>query len=566
MAQHFGSPDSVRDWIVSKTSPTTPKSVLKRTSQDAPGSARGGRHGHQLQQSLINRVGATEASHDLGIHDPKRFLASSTGNSFGHRDRAQTAPSTPAGHRSAHSLSGGLSSSIYAPRPNHRSAHSLSGGLSSSIHAPLPSFHLRHGSYGRSTSAAEDFLVGKRMLEEEIQCEGRGFGTTSTSSTSSYMADLPPWPGITPSASRMLKETRAASGGLEQSSSENRGPHTTTFQALPTSNSPEDALSSSTGLSSPLLWRTHLSLGLVRPTPRSIDSGATHTLSSPAGQVIHESSGAQSGGHHPLQAIPEVINLQQQPPGTQLQNRSQLDQAPQISQPEPEHSFPAPSAPRPGSTAAFVQVPAQSAVTPGMAVSSSSSVAKLSRSAHLASDANGNPSAHDMLCTRNKLDVVSNPNGPSGASTPTTVVCSQSTFHVKEEPTKHALNSAIGALRLDSAAALDLESTNFQEEQTVKSKPIMVPAPRALTPTHLEDMNVQAPAERDDGALPKTGVQLSAKLVTWLENYVPSSSAANEAQLLAWRDELCRANARVQHELDRWMQGGRHVLPRHTDG
>ncbi|EEU35142.1 uncharacterized protein NECHADRAFT_88687 [Fusarium vanettenii 77-13-4] len=563
VARHFGSPDSVRDWIVSKTSPTTPKSILKRTSQDAPGSAHGGRHGHQLQQSLINRVGATEASHDLGIQDPKHLLASSTGNSFSHRDRAQTAPSTPAGHISASSPS--------IQRRNHRAAHSLSGGLSSSIYAPLPSFHLRHGSHSRSTSAAEDFLVGKQMLEEEIGREGRGFGTPSTSSASSFMADLPPWPGITPSASRMLKETRAASGGLEQSSSESRGSHTT-FQAPPTSNSTHDAPSPSAGPSSPLVWRTQLSPGLMRQTPRSVDSGATHTLSSPAGQVIHEPSGAQSGEHHPLQAIPEVIKLQQHPPGAQPRNCSQSDQVPQISQPGPEHSFTAPSAPRSGSAAAFVQLPTQNAVTPGMAVSNSSSVAKLSRSAHIAPDATSSVSAHDMLYTRNKLDVVSNPNRPSRASTPTTVVCSQSTPHAKsqvtakEEPTEQALNSAVGALRLDSAPALDLASTNFQEEQRVKQRPIMVPAPRALTTTPLEDMNVQVPIQRDDGALPKSGVQLSVELVTWLENYVPSSSTANEAQLLAWRDELCRANARVQHELDRWMRGGRNVLPHHTDG
>ncbi|RSL51379.1 hypothetical protein CEP54_011470 [Fusarium duplospermum] len=560
-ARHFGSPDSVRDWIVSKTSPTTPKSILKRTSQDAPGSAHGGRHGHQLQQSLINRVDATEASHDLDIHGPKHFLASSTRNSFSHRDRAQTAPSTPAGHISASSPS--------LQRPNHRSAHSLSGGLSSSIHAPLPSFHLRHGSYSRSTSAAEDFLVGKQILEEEIR-EGREFGTSSTSSASPYMADLPPWPGITPSASRMLKETGAASGGLEKSHSESRGTHNT-FQAPPTSSSPQHVPSPSTGASSPLLWRMQLSPGLMRQTLRSIDSGDTHTLPSPTGQVIHESSGAQSEEHHSLQAIPEVIKLRQHPSGTQRRNLSQPDQAPQISQSEPEHSFTAPRAPRPGSTAAIVQLPAQNAVTPGMEVSRSLSVAKPSRSAYLASDATGNPSAHDVLHTRNMLDVVSNPNGTSRASTPTTVVCSQSTLHVKsqvtveEEPTEQALNSAVGALRLDSPA-LDLMSTNFQQEQTVKPRPIMLSAARALTPTRLEDMNVQASIQRDDGALPKTGVQLSAELVTWLENYVPSSSAANEAQLLAWRDELCRANARVQHELDRWVQGGRHILPRHTDG
>ncbi|KAL2670187.1 hypothetical protein Neosp_014654 [[Neocosmospora] mangrovei] len=547
VARHFGSPDSVRDWIVTKESPTTPKSILKRTSQDAPGSAHGGRHGHQLQQSLINRVGATEASHDLGIHGPKHFLASSTGSSFSHRDRAQTAPSTPAGLRSASSPS--------IQRPNHRSAHSLSGGLSSSMYAPLPSFHPRHASHSRSTSAAEDFLVGKQMLEEEIRGEGMGLGTCSTSSASSYMADLPPWPGIKPSASRILKETRVASGGLEQSSSENRGSHTT-FQASSTSNSLLDAPSPSAGPSSPLVWRTQLSPGLMRQTPRSIDSGSTHTLSSPAGQVIHEPSGPQSGEHHPLEPILEVIKLQQHPPGTQPRSRSQLEQ----------------SAPRPGSTAAFVQIRTQNAVASGMAVSSSSPVAKPSRSAHLASDATGDPSAHDMFHTRNKLDAVSNPNGPSRASTPTTVVGSQSNLHVKsqvtvkEEPAEQALNSAVGTLRLDSAPALDLASTNLQEEQRVKPRPIMVPAPQAPTPTRLEDMNVQAHIQRDDGALPKSGIQLSAELVTWLEHYVPSSSAANEAQLLAWRDELCRANARVQHELDRWMRGGRNILPHHTDG
>ncbi|RMJ20201.1 hypothetical protein CDV36_000142 [Fusarium kuroshium] len=311
-ARYFGSPDSVRDWIVSKTSPTTPKSILKRTSQDAPGSAHGGRHGHQLQQPLINPVGAKEPSLDLGTPDIK-----------------------------------------------------LAPGR------PLP---------------------------------------------------------------------------------------------------------------------------FNRPiVPIALANAA---LFSTADQVIHKSSGAQSGEHHPLQAIPEAIKLQQHPPGTQPQNRSQPDLVSQISQPEPENSFTAPSAPRPGSSAAFVQLPTQNAVTPGMAVSSSFSVAKPNRSAHLASDATGNPSAQDMIYTRNRLDVVSNPNGPSRASTPTTVVCSQSTLHVNsqvtvnEEPTEQALNSAVGALKLDSAPALDLASTHFQQEQTVKQRSIMVLAPRALTPTRWEDMNV----------------------------------------------------------------------------
>ncbi|RSL64392.1 hypothetical protein CEP51_013156 [Fusarium floridanum] len=458
-ARYFGSPDSVRDWIVSKTSPTTPKSILKRTSQDAPGSAHGGRHGHQLQQPLINPVGAKEPSLDLGIHGPKHLLDSSTGNSFSHRDRAQTAPSTPAGNRSA--------SSPILQRTNHRSAHSLSGGLPSSIHAPLPPFHLRHRSYSRSTSAAEDFLLGKQMLEEEIRREGRGFGTSSTTSASSYMTDLPPWPGIKPLASRMLKETRAA-GGAWNSRPRRFEAHTLRFRHPRHQTRPKTP---------PPLQQAH----------RPHCSGERSSL---------QSSGAQSGEHHPLQAIPEAIKLQQHPPGTQPQNRSQPDLVSQISQPEPENSFTAPSAPRPGSSAAFVQLPTQNAVTPGMAVSSSFSVAKPNRSAHLASDATGNPSAQDMIYTRNRLDVVSNPNGPSRASTPTTVVCSQSTLHVnsqvtvKEEPTEQALNSAVGALKLDSAPALDLASTHFQQEQTVKQRSIMVLAPRALTPTRWEDMNV----------------------------------------------------------------------------
>ncbi|RSL82342.1 hypothetical protein CEP52_016986 [Fusarium oligoseptatum] len=209
---------------------------------------------------------------------------------------------------------------------------------------------------------------------------------------------------------------------------------------------------------------------------------ANAALFSTADQVIHKSSSAQSREHHPLQAIPEAIKLQQHPPGTQPQNHSQPDLVSQISQPKPENSFTAPSAPRPGSSAAFVQLPTQNAVTPGIAISSSFSIAKPNRSAHLASDATGNPSTQDMIYTRNRLNIVSNPNGPSRASTPTTVVCSQSTLHVnsqvtvKEEPTEQALNSAVRALKLDSAPALDLTSTHFQQEQTT------------IVQTHLPDL------------------------------------------------------------------------------